>query len=413
MIPPNPSRLLYNTINLKFHQTFQKMTLIQSSATSQHPLSEYIYRLESGEALLPDYPENLVEVVGILKSYGVVLDAYSKNLIYIANEQFLELFPFFKYFNGEVKTQKLLQYWWHDRINFEYAEYCMKTMFWHGGGGLDQYLDSPEFLQLAETAIQAKTKGNLMIQTLHRLFPEFLPEQIRQLAYYSALGQFWRVMSDMFISLSDRYDHGEIKSIPEVVNHILSGLVEAANKPITYHVKIKDKVYDILPKAAGLTFLMDTAVPYVEAVFFRGTPFPGTVSYNAQAHQIPPEQKDFAYGALYADPLPIGGSGIPPTQLMQDMRHFLPDYLHNIYQNSCRGEDDLRVQICQSFQKSMFCVTTAAIVGLAPYPISTSDPEQKQANRTYLENWMDRFLNSRLGEVNKPTFRECKLFPER
>lgn len=389
------------------------MTLIQSSATSQHPLSEYIHRLESGEALLPDYPENLVEVVGILKSYGIVLDAYSKNLIYIANEQFLELFPFFKYFNGEVKTQKLLQYWWHDRINFEYAEYCMKTMFWHGGGGLDQYLDSPEFLQLAETAIQAKTKGNLMIQTLHRLFPEFLPEQIRQLSYYSALGQFWRVMSDMFISLSDRYDHGEIKSIPEVVNHILSGLVEAANKPITYRVKIKDKVYDILPKSAGLTFLMDTAVPYVEAVFFRGTPFPGTVSYNAQAHQIPVEQKDFAYGALYADPLPTGGSGIPPTQLMQDMRHFLPDYLHHIYQNSCRGEDDLRVQICQSFQKSMYCVTTAAIVGLAPYPISTSDPEQKQANRIYFENWMDRFLNSRLGEVNKATFRECKLFPER
>jgi CO2 hydration protein len=253
----------------------------------------------------------------------------------------------------------------------------------------------------------------LIIQPLHRLFPEFLPEQIRQLAYYSGLGQFWRVMSDMFISLSDRYDQGEIKSIPEVVNHILLALVEAANKPITYSVKINNKVYDILPKSAGLTFLMDTAVPYVEAVFFRGTPFPGTVSYNAQAHQIPREQKDFAYGALYADPLPIGGSGIPPTQLMQDMRHFLPDYLHNIYQNSCRGEDDLRVQICQSFQKSMFCVTTAAILGLAPHSINTNDPEQKQANRIYFENWMDRFLNSRLGEVNQPTFRECKLFPER
>jgi CO2 hydration protein len=220
-------------------------------------------------------------------------------------------------------------------------------------------------------------------------------------------------MSDMFISLSDLYDQGEIKSIPEVVNHILLALVEAANKPITYSVKINNKVYDILPKSAELTFLMDTAVPYVEAVFFRGTPFQGTVSYNAQAHQIPTEQKDFAYGALYADPLPIGGSGIPPTQLMQDMRHFLPDYLHNIYQNSCRGEDDLRVQICQSFQKSMFCVTTAAILGLAPHSINTNDPEQKQANRIYFENWMDRFLDSRLGEVNQPTFRECKLFPER
>lgn len=380
---------------------------------SQHPLADYVNRLESGDALLSDYPENVVEVVGILKSYGIVLDAYSKNLIYIADHQFLVLFPFFKYFNGEVTFQKLLQYWWHDRINFEYAEYCMKTMFWHGGGGLDQYLDSAEFRQLAETAIQVKTKGNLLIQTLHKLFPEFLPEQIRQLAYYSGLGQFWRVMSDMFISLSDRYDQGEITTIPQVVDHILNGLVEAANKPITYSVKIGDKLYDILPKSANLTFLMDTAVPYVEAVFFRGTPFPGTVSYNAQVHQIPTDQPDFAYGALYADPLPIGGSGIPPTQLMQDMRHFLPDYLHQIYQNSCRGEDDLRVQICQSFQKSMYCVTTAAILGLAPHPVNTTDPEQKQANRIYFENWMDRFLNSRLGDVNQPTARECKLFPER
>ncbi|WP_458047593.1 CO2 hydration protein, partial [Klebsiella pneumoniae] len=81
--------------------------------------------------------------------------------------------------------------------------------------------------------------------------------------------------------------------------------------------------------------------------------------YNAQAYQISPDQSRFTYGALYADPLPIGGAGIPPTLLMQDMRHFLPAYLHEFYDaNSCRGEDDLRVQICQSFQKSMFCVTT-------------------------------------------------------
>jgi len=379
--------------------------------TSQtHPLSNYIDRLESGDALLPDYPENLVEVVGILKSYGVVLDAYSVNLIYIADHQFLVLFPFFKYFNGEINLQKLLKFWWHDRINYEYAEYCMKAMLWHGGGRLDNYLDSPEFKTLAEAAIQAKIKNNPFLIGLHKLFPEFLPEQVRQLAYYSGLGQFWRVMSDMFIDLSDRYDRGEIKSIPAVVDHILNGLVAAANKPITYQVEIKGKTYEILPKSAGLTFLMDTAVPYVEAIFFRGAPFPGTVSYNAQAHQIPDEQKDFAYGALYADPLPIGGSGIPPTQLMQDMRHFLPDYLHEIYRNSCRGEDDLRVQICQSFQKSMFCVTTAAIRGLAPHPLDTDDPAQKQANRAYLENWMNRFVHSRLAEVNEPTSRECRLF---
>jgi CO2 hydration protein len=220
------------------------------------------------------------------------------------------------------------------------------------------------------------------------------------MAYYSALGQFWRVMSDIFITLSDRYDQGEIKTIPEVVQHILDGLVADANKPITYQVKIKDNCYDIIPKSLGLTFLMDTAVPYVEAVFFRGTPFPGTISYNAQAYQIPFDQTAFAYGALYADPLPIGSAGIPPTLLMQDMRHFLPDYLHEIYQKTSRKDDDLRVQICETFQKSMFCVTTAALKGLAPYPLDTTSLEQQKANRQYLEKWMNRFIPSRLVAVN-------------
>jgi CO2 hydration protein len=367
--------------------------------SSTHPLSAYIERLKAGGALLPDTRENLLEVVGILKSYGVVLDAYYQNLIYIAERQFLVLFPFFKYFNGEVSLGKLLRHWWHDRINFEYAEYCMKTMLWHGGGGLDAYLDSPEFTLASQPAIQAKIKHNWPIRGLHRLFPEFLPEQVRQLAYYSALGQFWRVMSDMFLTLSDLYDRGKIQSIPQVVEHIGTGLVAAANLPITYAVTIQDQIYEIIPKSAGLTFLPDVAVPYVEAVFFRGTPFPGTVSYNAQAHQISPDQSRFDYGALYADPLPIGGAGIPPTLLMQDMRHFLPEYLHDVYRHSLRREDDLRVQICQSFQKSMYCVTTAAILGLAPYPLDTADPEQQQANHSYLETWMDRFLNSRLQDI--------------
>jgi CO2 hydration protein len=221
------------------------------------------------------------------------------------------------------------------------------------------------------------------------------------MAYYSGLGQFWRVMSDLFLDLSDCYDQGKIKSIPQVVEHIRAGLVAAANQPITYGVKIRGQVYEIIPKSAGLTFLADTAVPYVEAVFFRGTPFRGTVSYNAQASQISPDQSRFAYGALYADPLPIGGAGIPPTLLMQDMRHYLPDYLHEIYKRSRRGEDDLRVQICVSFQKSMFCVTTATIFGLAPYPLNTTDLEQQEKNRVYLENWMDRFLTSRLSDVNR------------
>ena len=366
-----------------------------------NPLAEYIHRLQTGEALLKDSPENVLEVVGILKSYGVVLDAYSKNLIYIAEHQFLIFFPFFKYFDGDVSFAKLFRHLWHDRINFEYAEYCMKTMMWHGGGGLDAYLDTKEFQDRAKAVIAAKFKYNPLILGLNELFPEFLIEQLRVSAYYTGLGQFWRVMADMFLSLSDRYDNGQIKSIPQVVEHIKLALVADAMTPITYSVKIGDKVYDLIPKSVGLTFLADTAVPYVEAVFFRGTPFLGTVSLNAQAYQVPPDQSRFQYGALYADPLPIGGAGIPPTLLMQDMRHYLPEYLHNIYRRSLRSEDDLRIQICMSFQKSMFCVTSAAILGLLPYPLDTQDLSEQKNNQIYLEKWLARLENSQLLAVNK------------
>ena len=366
-----------------------------------NPLSEYVHRLQTGEALLKDSSENVLEVVGILKSYGVVLDAYSKNLIYIAEHQFLVFFPFFKYFDGDISFAKLFRHLSHDRINFEYAEYCMKTMMWHGGGGLDIYLDTKEFQARAKAVISAKLKYNPLMWGLNELFPEFLIEQLRVSAYYTGLGQFWRVMADMFLSLSDRYDNGEIKSIPQVVEHIKLALVADAMTPITYSVKIGDKVYDLIPKSVGLTFLADTAIPYVEAVFFRGTPFLGTVSLNAQAYQVPPDLSRFQYGALYADPLPIGGAGIPPTLLMQDMRHYLPEYLHNIYRRSLRSEDDLRVQICMSFQKSMFCVTTAAILGLIPYPLDTQDLSEQKNNQVYLEKWVSRLENSRLLEVNK------------
>ncbi|MFN6218517.1 MAG: CO2 hydration protein [Aphanizomenon sp.] len=366
-----------------------------------NPLAEYIHRLQTGETLLKDNPENVLEVVGILKSYGVVLDAYSKNLIYIAEHQFLVFFPFFKYFNGDISLAKLLRHLWHDRINFEYAEYCLKAMMWHGGGGLDAYLDTTEFEDRAKAVIAAKFKYNPLILGINQLFPEFLIEQLRVSAYYTGLGQFWRVMADMFLNLSDRYDNSEIKSIPQVVEHIKLALVADAMKPITYSVEIGNKVYDLIPESMGLTFLADTAIPYVEAVFFRGTPFLGTVSLNAQAYQVPPDQSRFQYGALYADPLPIGGAGIPPTLLMQDMRHYLPEYLHSIYRRSLRSEDDLRVQICMSFQKSMFCVTSAAILGLLPYPLDTQDLSEQKNNQIYLEKWMSRLENSQLLEVNK------------
>ena len=367
-------------------------------------IEEYIQRLEQGSALLDDSPQNLVEVVGILKSYGVVLDAYSVNLNYIADTQFLKLFPLFKYFNGQVNAETIAKFIAHDRINYEYAEYCMKSMFWHGGGGVDAYLDTPEFAAETERLIKAYYKYNPLMLALHKIFPDFLPEQMRQMAYYSALGQFWRVMSDIFINLSDRYDEGKINSIPDVVQFVLDGLVADAARPITYTVAVRGEKYHILPKSAGLTFLMDTGVPYVEAIFFRGTPFTGTVSYNAQAYEIPYDPSMFGYGALYADPLPVGGAGIPPTLLMQDMRHFLPDYLRQFYEtNSTRGVGDIRIQICESFQKSMFCVTTAAVKGLAPHPLDTSNPSEKLANRKYLTGWLNRILESQVLKVNSQT----------
>ena len=372
------------------------MSVLSQNKTIEPALAAVKQRLESGGALLPDSHDNLVEVVGILKSYGVVLGEYYRNLTYISEHQFLAFFPFFKFFNGDFSLNKLGRHWWHDRINFEFAEYCMKAMFWHGGGGLDAYLDSTEFQQRAQLAIAAKCARNPLMAVMHRLFPDFLLEQVRLMTYYSALGYFWSFMSPMFLKLSDRYDRGEIKSIPDVVKHVQDGLVAAAGVPYTYKVLINGADYEIVPASANLKFLMDTAVPYVEAVFFRSFPFRGTVSYNAQAHQISTEISQFNYGVLYADPLPVGGAGIPPTLLMQDMRHFLPDYLHEVYQQGDRGEEDLLVKICLSFQKSMFCVTTAALRGLAPHPFETEDPQERQANDKFLAPWLARLSESRL-----------------
>jgi len=78
--------------------------------------------------------------------------------------------------------------------------------------------------------------------------------------------------------------------------------------------------------------------------------------------------------------------------------------MHLLYQRSPRGEADLRVRICASFQKSMFCVTTAAMLGLMPYPPDTTDPDQQAQNRVYLENWMYRFIDSRL-----PSVQSCEI----
>jgi CO2 hydration protein len=360
-------------------------------STATFTADQWVDRLMAGRPLLTENPHNVMEVVEILAAYGRVLGDYSTNLLYIANHQFLELFPIFKYMNGDRSPSKLLRHSLHQRINYEFAEYCMKAMLWHGGGGMDTYLDSPEFVAGARRAIEAKISGNPMMRVVDRVFSEFLLEQVRMSCYYSNLGQFWTIMNRLFMDLEQAYRAKEVTTILDVVTFVKNGLVADAATPITYSVEIKGQTYDILPASQGLTFLVDAAIPYVEAVFFRSLPFMGTLSYNAQARMVPQEQARFTYGALFADPLPAGGGGIPPTLLTQDMLNYLGEDLLAYYRTFGRGEHDLRVKMVVSFQKSMFCVTNGAIFGLAP-----ADPV---AARAHYQAWVDRLLTGRLMAV--------------
>jgi CO2 hydration protein len=359
------------------------------------PATELQRRLLTGQTLLADTPDHLLEVVGVLESYGEVLNAYSINLIYQAERQFLNPFPVFRFFDGDINLAKIWRHLMHDRINFEYAEYCQKAMFWHATGGLDAYLDSSTFLESCKVIIEKKRRNDLLLSLLHPLFSGFLLELIRSAATTHALGQFWRVMSDLFLDLARAQRQGEVGNIEQVVEFIKRGLVAAAANPITYAVEIQNHKLWVLPPEAGLSFLADVAVPYVEAVFLRGMPFLGTVSFNAQAQQISPDQASFTYGALYADPLPTMGAGIPPSLLMQDMYRHLPESLHNWYLQRTRGEADVRVKICTSFQKSMFCVTEAAIRGTLPNSLQTMDLSEQQANADYAGAWAGRLAKGR------------------
>ncbi|MFN9623964.1 MAG: CO2 hydration protein [Cyanobacteriota bacterium] len=357
-------------------------------------------RLLTGQTLLAESANHVMQVVDVLESYGVVLDAYSRNLIYQAETQFLNPFPIFKFLDGDLRPGKIWRHLMHDRINFEYAEYCMRAMLWHGTGGLDAYLDSAPVQGLCQEIIQRKTRRDPLLGLLHPLFPEFLPELIRAAATTHALGQFWRVMSDLFLDLAEAERQGTVASIEAVVTFLQNGLVAAAGQPITYGVSIGGAHLWVLPPDAGLTFLMDVAVPYVEAVFLRGTPFLGTVSFNAQAEQIPADQGDFAYGALFADPLPTMGAGIPPSLLMQDMFRHLPERLHAWYRSQGRGEGDVRVKICMSFQKAMFCVTNAAIRGTFPHALATEVPDERAANQAHAAAWAARLSKARTDSLD-------------
>ncbi len=428
-------------------------TLIKAKIPpSTHEFADIIHRLEAGGSMLPDTPENLMQIIGIYKAYAVPMDFYWRDLLYIAERVFLDPLPFFKYFlpqeyldlqnhysgdNADLriwrgtgsahpellefmdkgKTRKmprLIHHLWHDRINMEFAEACMQAMLWHGrdmGWGLfDAYLDSEEYRQNADRAIKAYFKKNPVMMKLYDLFPDMFLEQVRMMSYYSNLGLFWEVMAPVFFEMSDIYDEGGFKGVPDAMNFLVNGIFAIAGRPIYHHVYIDGQCYEIIPKSKAFTWLYEAALPYVEAVFYRTAPFRGTKSYNAQAKQVPDEQKDFHYGILYADVFPVGTAGIPPTLLMDDMYHFLPQYLIDYYQQQCRGQDDILIQLGISFQRSMYNVTSAVIQALRTallYPLDDPNPKHLLKNRQFFEAQMDRFKRpeARLRDIQSPNYR--------
>ena len=417
---------------------------------SNHHFAEVIHRLEAGGSMLPDTPENLMQIIGIYKAYAVPMDFYWRDLLYIAEQVFLNPLPAFKYFlpqsyldrpnsyagdqaplriwrggekahpellafiaKGETGSMpKLLHHLWHDRINMEFAEACMQAMFWHQdlGGRFNDYLGSETYRQNADRAIKAYFKGNPIMLALHALFPEMLLEQVKRLSYTANLGLFWEVMAPVFFEMSDLYDEGKLKSVPEAMDFLVNGIFAVAGRPIYHHVFIGGECFEIIPKSEGFTWLYEAALPYVEAVFYRTAPFRGTKSYNAQAGQIPAKQADFHDGILYADLDPVGSAGIPPTLLMQDMLHFLPTYLQELYKEHGRGDGDQLIQLGVTFQRSMYNVTSAVIQALRAallYPLDDPNPRHFEANRRFFESQLDRFCRpeARLEAIQSQDYR--------
>jgi CO2 hydration protein len=307
---------------------------------------------------------------------------------------------------------KLWHHLWHDRINMEFAEACMQAMFWHQdmGGRFNEYLDSEAYRANADRAIKAYFRNNPLLLGLYKAFPEMFLEKVKQLSYYANLGLFWEVMAPVFFEMSDLYDEGKLTSVQQAMEFLVNGIFAVAGQPIYHQVQIAGEWFEIVPKAEGMTWLHEAALPYVEAVFYRGFPFRGTKSYNAQVHQIPDKQADFHYGILYADIFPVGSAGIPPTLLMQDMLHFLPPYLEADYAVHRRGDNDKLIQLGVTFQRSMYNVTSAVLQALRAvlhHPLDDPDPDHLLANRRFFEEQMDRFLRpeARLDAIQDPNYR--------
>ncbi|MEO0837121.1 MAG: CO2 hydration protein, partial [Cyanobacteria bacterium J06642_3] len=245
---------------------------------ANHPYAEVIHRLEAGGSMLPDNPENLKQIIGIYKAYAIPMDFYWRDLLYIAERVFLNPLPWFKYFlpknyldlpnkyagkdgaprvwrgeaeahpeliefinKGEtVKMPKLLHHLNHDRINMEFAEACMRAMFWHEdiNPQFNAYLDSDEYKANADRAIKAYCKSNPIMLGMYKLFPDMFLEQVRQLSYYANLGLFWEVMCPVFLEMSDLYDEGKMTTVKEAMDFLVNGIFAVAGRPIYHHLYV-------------------------------------------------------------------------------------------------------------------------------------------------------------------------------
>ena len=68
---------------------------------------ELIRRLLTDTPLLKDTPDHLLQVVNVLESYGLVLDAYSRNLVDQGQKQMLNPFPVFRFFHEGFNPKRL------------------------------------------------------------------------------------------------------------------------------------------------------------------------------------------------------------------------------------------------------------------------------------------------------------------
>ena len=95
-----------------------------------------------------------------------------------------------------------------------------------------------------------------------------------------------------------------------------------------------------------------------------------------------------------------------PWGLLAFHRHFNARYAafpsplsRGLLSPHCRGEEDMLNPIRVTFQRSMYCVTSAVIQALrtALHPLDDPNPKHLQANREFFEAQIDRFCRPEYG----------------